>query len=239
VSSVQPTGRQALVNDSVLAPRALSAREALQRWRCPLPAMFYERDPVEVAQALLGCLLLHRTDAGIGGGRIVEVEAYLGPGDPASHAVAGRTARTHHLFGAPGTAYVYRIYGMHWCVNAVTQHHGSGSAVLLRAVAPMAGLQQLEQRTPDARAGRDALCRGPGRLCRALGIDRSTDGTSLVGGPLRIAASPVPTAAPIRRTPRIGISKAIDWPLRFLLDGESAVSGTRRQNAPADADQAW
>jgi DNA-3-methyladenine glycosylase len=213
------------------AHRVLSASAARAYWNAPLPISFYARDPVDVAQAMLGCLLLKRDGRSIIGGRIVEVEAYLGPRDPASHAVVGRTARTHHLFGAPGTVYVYRSYGVHWCVNAVTQAEGSGSAVLIRAVQPLAGLEQLATRRPDAE---DAWrwCRGPGRLCGAMAIDRSLDGTGLMSGELRLSARPVALTDPIVRTQRIGITKAADWPLRFLLTGERAVSGTARQNRP-------
>jgi DNA-3-methyladenine glycosylase len=213
----------------------LSQHDALARWRAPLDAAFYARPVEQVARDLLGCMLLLREGRRVVGGTIVEVEAYLGPHDAASHAVVGRTARTYHLFGAPGTAYVYRIYGMYWCVNAVTDRASSGSAVLVRAVAPRVGIQAMRERTPHATSD-DALCRGPGRLCRAFGIDRGQDGTSLVSGPLRIAPRRERAPVDIVTTRRIGITKAAEKPLRFHVDGQAAVSGTRAQNRPIGPD---
>jgi DNA-3-methyladenine glycosylase len=200
-----------------------------------LPHAFYARPVEQVARDLLGCTLLLRHDRHVVGGTIVEVEAYLGPHDAASHAVVGRTPRTHHLFGAPGTVYVYRIYGMYWCVNAVTHRESSGSAVLVRAIAPLVGVAHMRAHTPNA-GDDDALCRGPGRLCRAVGIDRSHDGTSLVTGALRIAARREESPLDIVTTRRIGITKAADRPLRFHVAGHPAVSGTRAQNRPLGPD---
>jgi DNA-3-methyladenine glycosylase len=187
----------------------------------PLPPAFYDRDPARVARELLGATLIATIDGVRAGGRIRETEAYLGPHDPACHAVAGRTARTWHLFGPPGTAYVYRIYGLHWCVNAVTREEGVGSAVLLRAITPGPGLAAMRSRRPRARRDAD-LANGPGKLCAALGITRAQDGASLQSGPLVIlAGAPVPDAQ-VRVTPRIGISKAVDWPLRFVWHSPAA-----------------
>ena len=183
----------------------------------PLPAAFYDRDPAVVARELLGAVLRHDTPAGVTSGRIVETEAYLGPHDPAAHAVAGRTARTWHLFGPPGTAYVYFIYGMHWCVNAVAREEGWGSAALIRAIEPLEGVALMRERRPKARRDRE-LANGPGKVCAALGITRAQDGLLLTGGgPLTIlAGAPVPDEA-VAVTPRIGITKAADWPLRFVV----------------------
>lgn len=183
----------------------------------PLPPAFYDRDAAVVARQLLGAVLRHQTSDGMTSGRIVETEAYLGPHDPASHSAAGRTARTWHMFGPPGTAYVYFIYGMHWCVNAVTGEDGYGSAVLIRAVEPLEGVNLMRARRPRARRDRD-LANGPGKVCAALGITRAHDGMSLTGdGSLTIhAGEPVPEAQ-VLVTPRIGISKAVDWPLRFVV----------------------
>lgn len=183
----------------------------------PLPAGFYDRDPAVVARELLGAVLRREGTLGALSGRIVETEAYLGPHDPASHSVVGRTARTWHLFGPPGTAYVYFVYGMHWCVNAVTREEGFGSAVLIRAIEPLEGLERMRARRPKVR--RDAqLANGPAKLCAAMGIDRALDGAILTGGsPLTIhAGEPVPDDQVVIG-PRIGISKAVEWPLRFLL----------------------
>ncbi len=157
--------------------------------------------------------------------RIVETEAYLGPHDPACHAVAGRTRRTEHLHGPPGHAYVYRIYGMHWCLNAVTLPDGVGSAVLLRAVEPLGALPALRARRPAARRDRD-LTNGPGKLCAAYGITGALDGASLQDGALRITRGSAVEASNVRVSPRIGITRAADWPLRFFEAGNPYVSAT-------------
>jgi DNA-3-methyladenine glycosylase len=183
----------------------------------PLPAAFYDRDPAVVARALLGAVLCMDDGSGVVSGRIVETEAYLGPHDPAAHSVVGRTARTWHLFGPPGTAYVYFIYGMHWCVNAVAREEGWGSAALLRAIEPLEGIDRMRARRPKARRDAD-LCNGPGKLCAALGIDRSHDGLLLTGGgPLTIHAGEAVPDARVIVGPRVGITKAVDWPLRFRV----------------------
>ena len=191
-----------------------------------LPRTFYDRDPALVARELLGMHLVVRDgDGGLLRSRIVETEAYLGPHDPACHAVAGRTKRTEHLHGPPGTAYVYRIYGMHWCLNAVTLPDGFGSAVLLRAVEPIGDLRPLERRRPAARRTRD-LTNGPGKLCAAYGITGAHDGGSLLHGAVRIVhASPVADHA-VAVSPRIGITRAADWPLRIFVADSPFVSAT-------------
>jgi len=199
-----------------MAPEAHADRSA--HIGPPLPPAFYDRDPAVVARQLLGQLLRMDDGEGAVSGRIVETEAYLGPHDAACHAVAGRTARTWHLFGPPGTAYVYFIYGMHWCVNAVTREAGFGSAVLIRAITPLEGLARIQQRRPAARRAAD-WCNGPGKVCAALGIDRTVDGTMLTGAG-RLTIHAMPDDAPIDDAsilvgPRVGISKAVDWPLRF------------------------
>jgi DNA-3-methyladenine glycosylase len=191
-----------------------------------LPRTFYDRDPALVARELLG-MHLHVRDADgrVLAARIVETEAYLGPHDPACHAVAGRTRRTEHLHGPPGTAYVYRIYGMHWCLNAVTLPEGIGSAVLLRAVEPIGVLDELYQRRPAARRDRD-LTNGPGKLCAAYGITGSLDGTSLQRGLVRIARGAAIADTAVAVSPRIGITRAADWPLRFFVAASEFVSAT-------------
>jgi DNA-3-methyladenine glycosylase len=190
------------------------------QYGAPLPAAFYDRDPAVVARDLLGAVLRHEHDDGVVSGRIVETEAYLGPHDPASHSAVGRTARTWHMFGPPGTAYVYFIYGMHWCLNAVTREDGYGAAVLLRALTPLEGIDLMRARRPKARRDGDLL-NGPGKLCAALGISRAHDGLLLTGAsPLTICAGEPVNDRAVQVTPRIGISKAADWPLRFLLRDE-------------------
>ncbi len=185
----------------------------------PMGAAFYDRDPAVVARELLGAVLLATEHSGIIAGRIIETEAYLGPHDLACHATAGRTARTWNLFGAPGTAYVYRSYGIHWCVNAVTREEGFGSAVLIRALEPLAGVDEMRARRPKARTDYE-LCNGPGKLCAALAIDKSFDGEPLTGGSrLSIVEGTQLEDKEVMVGPRIGITKDAHRPLRFWLRG--------------------
>jgi len=190
--------------------------------RRPLPPDFYDRATEDVARDLLGALLEHRTAEGVVRGRIVETEAYLGPHDPACHAVAGLTARTRTLHGPPGTAYVYFIYGMHWCFNAVTRELGHGSAVLVRAVEPLSGLDLMRRRRGVA--GDVSLTSGPARLCDAFAITRDQDGVRLDRGPLRILQGIDVPDEEVVISPRIGIRKAADWLLRFHVRGNRFVS---------------
>ena len=199
----------------------------------------------------MGCVLESTARGDRTAGRIVEVEAYVGPHDPAAHGYGNRrTARNAQLFGAPGTAYVYFIYGMHWCVNAVTEREGYPAAVLIRALEPLEGLDRMRERrgVTDVRA----LCSGPAKLCQALGITGEHNGVELNGGVLGIYGPPArrsagPSVRPGRSdrpdrpdrpivTPRIGVARAADWPLRFVLDspyvsrpGPSARSRARRK----------
>jgi DNA-3-methyladenine glycosylase len=151
-------------------------------------------------------------------GRIVETEAYVGPHDPACHAFGGRrTERTRCLYGPPGIAYVYFTYGMHWCLNAVTCREGYPAAVLIRALEPLDGLPVMRRRRGDVPD--TELCAGPARLCEALGITGKWNGVPLQRGPLRIVRSGGGGAGKIRvvRTPRIGVTAARDWPLRYVV----------------------
>jgi DNA-3-methyladenine glycosylase len=182
-----------------------------------LPRGFYERPAREVAADLLGKILRH----GAAAGRIVEVEAYLGEHDPAAHAAAGRTARTDVLYGEAGHAYVYLIYGRYECLNVVAEPRGSPGCVLIRAVEPVAGLAAMRRRRgvwPP-----EQLASGPGKLTVALGIGRRHNGCDLTGSALRIEDAP-PPAEPVRASPRVGIRRAADWPLRFFLEGNPHVS---------------
>lgn len=181
----------------------------------PLPRSFYNRDTEIVARELLGMILEHRVHGRRLRGRIVETEAYLGEHDPACHAAAGRTPRTDPLYGPPGTAYVYFTYGMHWLVNAVTRPEGEPSAVLIRAVQPIEGIDAMRRRRPRAR--RDAhLCDGPAKLCQAFAIDGRKNRADLLRGPLRILSGRAVDDASVRCTPRIGITRAVSLPLRWV-----------------------
>jgi len=201
-----------------------------------LPRSFYERDVDLVARAMLGAVLECETRAGRAAGRVVETEAYLGPSDPASHAVVGLTARTRDLFGRPGTSYVYFIYGVHWCVNAVASQPGGGAAVLVRAIEPLAGLALMRSRrwpghARDARASgrRDReLANGPGKLCAALGIDRHLSGLSLQRLPLILRRGREVPDADVVVSPRIGITRAVDGLHRYFVRDNEFVSGGRR-----------
>jgi DNA-3-methyladenine glycosylase len=204
--------------------QAVSGSSTARRRRAFSPA-FYDRPTELVARDLLGAVLECACPDGTASGRIVEVEAYLGPDDPACHAVAGRTERTWHLHGPPGVAYVYFIYGVHWCFNAVTREEGHGSAVLVRALEPLSGLETMRRRRG---VHRDIdLTNGPGKLCQALGIDGALDGARLDRRPLRIVAGDPVDDDRVIVTPRVGITRAANWPLRWLVRDSPYVSIAR------------
>ena len=188
-----------------------------------LPASFYARPTSEVARRLLGQVLISEVGGRAVAGRVVETEAYIGPEDPACHGYgARRTRRNESLFGPPGTAYVYFTYGMHWCLNAVTEAEGFPAAVLIRALEPLDGLEMMRRRRGGVSDRR--LCSGPAKLCEALGVTGRLDGVSLQRGPLRIVREPARQRFPVVATPRIGISRAAEWPLRFVIEGSPWVS---------------
>jgi DNA-3-methyladenine glycosylase len=200
----------------------------------PLPRSFYEPSARIVAPRLLGHWLIRNTPDGPCGGPIVETEAYL-DGDPACHGAPGLTPRNRVMFGAPGHGYVYLIYGLHFCVNAVCRPAGVAEAVLLRAVEPAFGEKWMRAQRPVGEAGDST--NGPAKLCEAMNITRSLDGVDLCDphSELFLAENPeVKTfrheRGPVVRTPRIGITKAAVLPLRFYLDGSTFVS--RRGGAP-------
>jgi DNA-3-methyladenine glycosylase len=186
-----------------------------------LPRDFYARDPRVVAPELLNKVLVR----GGRSGRIVEVEAYVGPIDPAAHGYRGRTARNATMFGPPGRLYVYFSYGMHWCCNPVCGDDGEGVAVLIRALAPLDGVEEMRAVRVAARRDRD-LCNGPARLTQALGIAGDDDGADLVTGDRGITIVDDGTAPPLRPTisPRVGITKAADEPWRWYVRGDPNVS---------------
>jgi DNA-3-methyladenine glycosylase len=183
-----------------------------------LPRSFYMRPTIDVARALLGQVVAHGETAGI----IVETEAYLGGGDLASHSAAGITDRTRVIFGPPGHAYIYLSYGMHDCLNIVAEPAGTPGCVLIRAIEPVAGLDIMRLRRPSARSDRD-LASGPGKLTRALGITRAMSGRDMTRGDLVVRARPT-EGIEIAVTPRIGITKCADWPLRYFIKGNKFVS---------------
>lgn len=178
-----------------------------------LPRSFYDRDTILVARELLGKNLVHLSRGIERVGRIVEVEAYLGPHDLAAHSARGLTARTKVMFGPPGHAYVYLIYGMYWCMNVVTEREGHASAVLLRAVQPV---KNVEGRT-----------QGPGLLCRAMQIDKSLNAHDLLSDDFCIVEPPRAALFVIVKRPRIGVGYARHWArrhLRFYIRDNAFVS---------------
>lgn len=182
---------------------------------------FYARDPRTVAPELLGKVLIHGRTAG----RIVETEAYCGVEDPGAHTYRGRTERNATMFAPGGHLYVYFTYGMHWCANAVCGEEGDGVAVLIRALAPVAGLDEMHvRRGPAARRVRD-LCSGPAKLAQALGIGRSHDGIDLVTHPeLRIVDDGLEPPGEIVQTTRIGLTHGAEHRWRWYVAGDPNVS---------------
>lgn len=187
-----------------------------------LKRVFYERTTVEVARDLLGKVLVHNSVAGM----IVETEAYLGGDDLAAHSARGITGRTRVIFGRPGHAYVYFIYGMYECLNIVAEPAGRPGCVLIRALEPVTGAEIMQSRRPAAKRLED-LASGPGKLTLAMGITRAHNGADLTRGPLVVRAPAELHRLEIAVTPRIGIRECADWPLRFLIKGNRFVSRTR------------
>jgi len=185
-----------------------------------LTRAFYNRDAVVVARELLGKILVHGRVAGM----IVETEAYLGGDDLAAHSARGITNRTRVIFGPPGHAYVYFIYGMHECLNLVAEPEGSPGCVLIRAAEPLVGIDLMKRRRVKARSI-EKLASGPGNLTRAFAISRAQNGADVTSGPLVVRRWRREPAFEIQVTPRIGIRHCADWPLRFVVAGNRAVSG--------------
>lgn len=195
----------------------------------PLPRSFYARPVLSVARDVIGKVLVHRTRQGVVAGRVVEAEAYRGPADRAAHSFGGRrTARTEAMFGPPGFAYVFFVYGMHWHLNLVTTDVGEPHAVLLRAVEPLIGARLMAARRglPETDVN---LCNGPGKLCQAFQIERRHYGVDLTRGPLFLSDTPLPRGK-LARSPRIGVDYAQAWaekPWRFFELGNRWVSRAR------------
>ena len=187
--------------------------------KAPLPRSFYKRDTVTVARELLGKIVA----LGESSGRIVETEAYLGIGDGAAHTARGITPRTTVIFGPPGHAYVYFIYGMYECLNLVAEPDGIAGCVLIRALEPLTGLAEMRKRRPAAKRVED-LANGPGKLTRALGITLRHNGVDVTRGPLSVHPGLGTEAIEIGTSARIGITKSADLPLRFFVKGNPCVS---------------
>jgi DNA-3-methyladenine glycosylase len=189
----------------------------------PLPRAFYNRPAIEVARALLGAVLVHGTTSG----RIVETEAYLGPHsgleDRAAHSWRGITPRTRVIFGEPGHAYVYLIYGVYECLNVVAEPKGTAGCVLIRALEPVDGIPRMRLRRPST-SGVEKLANGPGKLTLAMGITRRHNGADLTRGRLTIHPPEQTESIRIGVSPRIGIKHCADLPLRFFIEGSRFVS---------------
>ena len=192
----------------------------------PLSRDFYARPVLTVARDVIGKLLVHRTRAGVVAGRIVEAEAYRGPQDRAAHTFGGRrTPRTEAMFGAPGLAYVFFVYGMHWHLNLVTTREGAPHAVLLRAVEPILGTALMARRRGLSENDVN-LCNGPGKLCQAFDIGKRHYGVDLTRGSLFVAEATTPRGR-LARSPRIGVDYAENWaekPWRFFEQHNRYVS---------------
>lgn len=193
-----------------------------------LPRDFYLQDTVHAARALLGCTLWRRIGRQVLAARIAETEAYLGANDPASHARRGlRSPRNQSMYLEGGHAYVYLSYGMHWCLNVVTQETDTAEAILLRGAQPIKGIEAMKSRRPKARREFD-LMNGPGKICMAMAIDRALDGAPLDGNTLYITGRDIEVADDdIAVSTRVGVENSGDaahWPLRFFLRGNRYVS---------------
>ena len=198
-----------------------------------VPESFFNREPRTVSRELLGKVLARKTPSTLLRGRIVEVEAYLGVDDLAAHAAAGQTQRNAVIFGPPGRAYVYFIYGVHYCLNFSCMPEGEAGCVLIRALEPLEGLETMAENRGIAgsklakASGRKLLTSGPGRLCQAFAITRERDNGKNVtstSSDLRVVDDGF-VAGKIRETPRIGIRKSADLPLRYFLEANPFVSG--------------
>ena len=184
-----------------------------------LPRSFYSRPTVEVARALLGKIIAHQECSG----RIVETEAYLGHGDQAAHSAHGPTPRSRVIFGPPGHAYVYFIYGMYDCLNLVAEPAGVAGCVLIRALQPLRGIEVMRQRRPAAQRVED-LANGPGKLTRALAISLKHNGADVTRGPIVVCDGAPSQPFEIGVSERIGIRKSADLPLRFFIKGSRFLS---------------
>jgi DNA-3-methyladenine glycosylase len=202
---------------------------AVRADHAPLPQAFYLRPARAVARDLLGCVLVSRRGRALTSGRIVETEAYLGPEDAASHA-AFRPGSHWLFYGQGGVAYVFLNYGTHCCLNAITGRAGIPGCVLIRALEPLQGRPVMARRR-GVRADAKRLASGPGNLTRALGVTLRDNGADLTRAPLTVERAPTPRRFSVASGPRIGITRSVDLPLRFWIDGNPFVSRSRPQKA--------
>lgn len=196
--------------------RLLAATRLLDR-------SFYDRPTIDVAPDLLGKVIVHKVAGQVLAARIVETEAYLGNGDLAAHSARGRTASTRVIFGPPGHAYVYLCYGMYECLNLITEPDGRAGCVLIRAVEPLVGIEEIQRRRPNAQRPRD-LASGPGKLTLALGVTRLRNGADVTRGALTVRAMRRPKPFEMVTTTRVGISVSRDLPCRFYIKDNEFVS---------------
>ena len=189
----------------------------------PLDESYFSQDTLALARSLLGRILIHRSPEGTTSGMIVETEAYLSRNDPACHASRGKTKRNAAMFGPPGRAYVYFIYGMYYCFNVVSNDEGIGEAVLIRALEPLSGLKLMEKRRRKSKTVL-TLANGPGKLCAAMGIDKRLNGLPLFNAPFYLGRGKDIEPDLIKSSGRIGINQARDKPWRFFIEGNLFVS---------------
>lgn len=207
-----------------MTKKTLEKNDSVVRTGRKLPRSFYERPTLEVAPEILGKYLVHRTPEGTTAAKIVEVEAYIGQDDPACHAARGKTPRNAVMFGPPGVAYIYFIYGMYYCLNFVTEREGFPAAVLIRAAEPVAGVDIMRARYPGKKD--HELLSGPGRLCRALGLTRAQNGLDLTGEKLYLEDYAI-VVSNIGSSPRVGIKVGAKRHWRFYDKDSRAVSKPR------------
>lgn len=210
-----------MVADSENRGPVVEPREIFATTHLP-PREFYARATEDVARDLLGTTVVHQTEDGVLAGRIVEVEAYLGRDDPAAHSSAGETRRTAVVFGPPGHAYVYQIYGVHRCLNVVAEPDGMPGCVLLRALEPICGIPTMSSRRKTKRIV--DIANGPAKLTSAMAIGMDCYGADLIASPLTIRIPNVARPIQIETSPRIGITKATELPLRFVAANSKHLS---------------
>ncbi len=196
----------------------------------PLPRRFYERPTLRVARELLGKILVRNWKGRLLSGKIVECEAYIGEDDPACHAAVGKTERNAVMYGPPGFAYIYFIYGMYYCLNVVTERAGFPAAVLIRALEPLEGIEWMMKNRNKNRLSE--IASGPGKLCQALALDRNLNGADFCGDELFIVQGDAVPEAQIVADSRVGISSGQHHPWRFFLKNNPHVSGNRKKTSP-------